>query len=58
MRESETDVLEYNTYPVAAQQEDYQGAGEAIREVQEYMEECRDFCENPHQQKEMLRQVQ
>ena len=29
-REPETDVLEDNTYPVAAEQEDYPGAGEAI----------------------------
>jgi len=46
-REPETDVLEDNTYPVAAEQEDYPGAGEAIGEVKEYKEECRDLCENP-----------
>jgi len=46
-REPETEVLEDNTYPVAAQQEDYPGAGEAIGEVNEYKEECRDLCENP-----------
>jgi len=46
-REPETEVLEDNTYPVAAEQEDYPGPGEAIREVKEYKEECRDLCENP-----------
>jgi len=46
-REPETEVLEDNTYPVAAEQEDYRGAGEAIGEVKEYKEECRDLCENP-----------
>jgi len=46
-REPETEVLEDNTSPVAAEQEDYAGAGEAIREVNEYKEECRDLCENP-----------
>ena len=35
-REPETEVLEDTTYPVAAQQEDYPGAGEAIGEVTEY----------------------
>jgi len=45
--EPETEVLEDNTYPVAAEQEDYLGAGEAIGEVKEYKEECRDLCENP-----------
>jgi len=32
-REPETEVLEDNMYAVAAEQEDYQGAGEAIGEV-------------------------
>jgi len=45
-REPETEVLEDNTYPVAAEQGDYPGAGEAIGEVKEYKEECRDLCEN------------
>jgi len=36
-----------NTYPVAAEQEDYPGTGEPIGEVKEYKEECRDVCENP-----------
>jgi len=45
--EHETNVLENNTYPVAAEQEDYPGAGEAIGEVKEYKKECRDLCENP-----------
>ena len=43
----ETEVYEDNTYPVAAEQEDYPSAGEAIGEVKEYKEECRDLCENP-----------
>jgi len=47
MREPETEVLVDNTYPVAAEQEDYPGAGEVIGEVKEYKEECRDLCENP-----------
>jgi len=46
-REPETELLEDNTYPVAAEQEDYPGAGEAIGEAKEYKEECRDLCENP-----------
>jgi len=46
-REPETEVLKDNTYPVAAEQDDYPGAGEAIGEVKEYKEECRDLCENP-----------
>jgi len=46
-RERETEVLEDNTYPVAAEQEDYPGPGEAIGQVKEYKEECRDLCENP-----------
>jgi len=46
-REPETEVLEDNTYPVAAEQEEYPGAGEAIGEVKEYKEGCRDLCENP-----------
>jgi len=46
-REPETEVLEDNTYPVAAEQEYYPGAREAIGEVKEYKEECRDLCENP-----------
>jgi len=46
-QEPETAVLEDNTYAVAAEQEDYPGAGEAIGEVKEYKEECRDLCENP-----------
>jgi len=46
-REPETEVLEDNTYPVAAEQEDDPGAGEAIGEVKEYYEECRDWRENP-----------
>jgi len=45
-REPETEVLEDNTYPVAAEHEDYPGAGEAIAEVTEYKEECRDLCDN------------
>ena len=45
--ELETEVLEHNTYPVAAEQEDYPGAGEALGEVKEYKDECRDLCENP-----------
>ena len=45
--EPETDVLEDNTYPVAAEQEHYPGAGEAIGVVKEYKEECRALCENP-----------
>jgi len=45
-REPETEVLEDNTYPVAAEQEDYPRAGEAIGEVKEYKVECRDLCEN------------
>jgi len=45
--EPKTEVLEDNTYPVAAEQEDYLGAGEAIGEVKEYKEECRDLCESP-----------
>jgi len=32
---------------VAAEQEDYPGAGEPIGEVKDYKEECRDLCENP-----------
>jgi len=46
-REPETEVLEDNTYPVAADQEDYLRAGEAIGEVKESKAECRDLCENP-----------
>jgi len=46
-REPETEVLEDNTYLVAAEQEDYPGAGEAIGEVKVYKEECRDLCEKP-----------
>jgi len=46
-REPETEVHEDNTYPVAAEPEDYPGAGEAIGEVKEYTEECRYLCENP-----------
>ena len=46
MREPETEVLEDNPYPVAAEQEDYPGSGEAIGEVKEYNAECRDLCEN------------
>jgi len=46
-REPETEVREDNTYPVAAEHEDYPGAGEAIGEVKEYTEEYRDLCENP-----------
>jgi len=46
-REPETEVLEDNTYPVAAEQEDYPAARAAIGEVKEYKEECRDVCENP-----------
>jgi len=34
-------------YPVAVEQEEYPGAGEAIGEGKEYKEECRDLCENP-----------
>jgi len=45
-RDLETEVLEDNTYPVAAEQEDYLGPGEAIGEVKEYKEECRDLCKN------------
>jgi len=46
-REPETQVLQYNTYPVAAEQQDYQGAGEVMGEVKESKEECRDLCKNP-----------
>ena len=46
MREPKTEVLEDNTYPVAAEQEHYPCAGEAIREVKEYKKECRHLCEN------------
>jgi len=46
-REPEIEVREDNTYPVAAEQEDYPGAGEAIGEVKEYKEECKDLCEHP-----------
>jgi len=46
-RDPEREVLEDNTYPVAAEQEDYPRAGEAIGAVKEYKEECRDLCENP-----------
>jgi len=46
-REPETEVPEDNTYPVAAEQEDYPGAGEAIGEVKEYKEECRDLYVKP-----------
>jgi len=46
-REPKTEVLEDNTYPVAAEQEDYPGAEKAIGEVKEYKEACRDLCENP-----------
>jgi len=45
--EPETEVLEDNTYPVAAEQEDYPGAGEAIGEVKADKKECRDLFENP-----------
>jgi len=45
--EPETEVLEDNTYSVTAEQEDYAGAREAIGEVKDYKEECRDLCENP-----------
>jgi len=47
MWEHKTEILKDNTYPVAAEQEDYPGAGEAIGEVKEYKKECRDLCENP-----------
>jgi len=46
-REPKPEVLEDNTYPVAAEQADYPGAGEAIGDVKEYKQECRDLCENP-----------
>jgi len=46
-REPEIEVPEYNTYAVAADLEDYPGAGEAIGEVKEYKEESRDLCKNP-----------
>jgi len=46
-REPKTEVREDNTYPVAVEQEDYPGAGEAIGEVKEYKQECRDLCKNP-----------
>jgi len=46
-REPQTEVLEDNMYPVAAEQEDYQSAGEPIGAVKEYKEECRDLCQNP-----------
>jgi len=46
-RAPETEVIEDHTYPVAAEQEDYPGAGEAIGEGKEYEEDCRDLCENP-----------
>jgi len=45
-RQPETEVLEDNTYPVAAEQEDYLSAGEAIGELKVYKEECRDLYEN------------
>jgi len=45
--EPPTEVLEDNTYPVAAEEEDYLSAGEAIGELNEYKEECTDLCENP-----------
>jgi len=46
-REPETEVLEDNTYPVAAKQEDCRGAREAIGEVKKCKEQCRDLFENP-----------
>jgi len=46
-REPETEVHEDTTYAVAAEQEDYPGPAEAIGEVKEYKEECKDLCENP-----------
>ena len=45
--EPEPEVLEDNTYPVAGEQEDYPGTGEAIGEVKVYMEESRYLGENP-----------
>jgi len=45
-REPKTEVLEDNTYPVAAEPEDYPWARKALGEVKEYKEECRDLCEN------------
>jgi len=47
MREPETEVREDHTYPVAAEDEDYRGVGEASGEVKEYKEECRNLCGNP-----------
>ena len=46
-QEPDTEVLEDNTYPVAAEQEDYPGAGGAIGEVEGYKEERCNLCEKP-----------
>jgi len=46
-RTPETEVLEDNTYPIAAEEEDDSVAMKAIGEGKEYKEECRDLCENP-----------
>jgi len=37
--ETETEVLENNTYQVGVEQDNYLGAGKAIAEVEEYKEE-------------------
>ena len=46
-REPEAEVHEYDTYPVAEEQDDFPRAWEVIGEDKEYKEECRDLCENP-----------
>jgi len=46
-REPETEVFLDNTWPVAAEQEDYPGPGEAFGVVKDYKEQCRKWCENP-----------
>ena len=46
-REQETAELKDNIYPVGAEQENYPDAEEAIGEVKECKEECRNLCENP-----------
>jgi len=56
-REPETEVLENNTYPLTAEQEDYPGTMEAIGEVKEYTDECRDLCERTHGLRLLLHKV-
>jgi len=46
-REPKTAERKDNIYPVGAEQENYPDAGEAIGEVKECKEECRNLCENP-----------